>query len=1165
MNGDCYSSPWRFVMAVQKLDEEAIFNVARKIESPEARKNYLDQACGEDAALRARVQDLLRVHEADKSYLQSPVPTIAEPLSERPGAVIGPYKLIQEIGEGGMGTVYLAQQTEPVKRLVALKVIKPGMDSRQVIARFEAERQALAMMDHPHIARVFDAGATTGEPGGVSAGRPFFVMELVKGTPVTKYCDEHRLTPRQRLELFVPVCQAIQHAHHKGIIHRDVKPSNVLVAPYDGKPVVKVIDFGVAKATGQRLTERTLVTGFGAVVGTLEYMSPEQAELNNQDIDTRSDIYSLGVLLYELLTGTTPLSHERFRDTPFTEVLRIIRDEEPPKPSTRLSSLETLPTIAASRQTEPAKLTKLVRGELDWIVMKALEKRRNRRYETASAFAADLQRYLNDEPVQACPPSAWYRLGKFARRNKMALTIASAAGLAVVLAVVLLGVSNAVITHERDEKQDALNQKEEALGLKEQALGQKDQALQQKAQALVEMKREKDRANENLVKARKAVYNYLFATAANPRLADADLHAFRKDLVSKAIPFLEDFVKQKEGDPELEAERGKAYYVLAFVRAELGEGEQALENYERARAIFARLAAELPKDPDDRRLLAYSHNELGSMFRGLGNYPEAEKAFREALVIQQQLVDEFPKDPHYGLELAGTHNNLGIFLLQLGRPAEAKTHYGNGLDLRTQLAAKFPALPQCRQDLARSHNSFGVLLVSQGQRAEAEAHYRQALEIQEKLVAEFPGTPAYRDDWAGTHLNYGELLQRLGKLPDAETHFRQAVSLQERLAADFPSVQKYRHRVASMSNGLGYVLRMLDKVPEAEAAHRRALDLLQKLAKECPAVPEYRKSLADTYGDLGSLLRALSRRDEADAALLEAVAGLQKLAAEIPAVPEYQSDLGGRINNLAMLRMDQGKLAEARKLLEQAIVHQQAALKVFPAHPTYRQFLRNHYMHLAETLVRLKEHTEAAKAVHARIGLQPAGWWEFHQAAAVLIRCAIVAEKDAQLSRRDRQAAAQAYAGQAKELLTEAIERSKDDAGGLHMLARFLANHADPRFRMPAEALQLARSAFDKAPRSSPWFLWQTLGIAHYRAGNWTDSIAAIEQSMKIRKNGDCEDAFFLAMAHWQRGDPGDKKQARVWYDRAVGWMNKYDAQSEEARRLCTEAAALLGIKDNDE
>ncbi len=445
----------------ESLDRlESLFAAALQ-KPPADRAAYLDQACTDAPALRQRVEALLRAQVAAGSFLQAPpadlCATVDKPsVAERPGAIIGPYKLLQQIGEGGMGTVFMAEQTKPVQRKVALKVIKPGMDSRQVIARFEAERQALAVMDHVNIARVFDGGAT-------DSGRPYFVMELVHGVPITKYCDDNQLTPRERLELFVPVCQAIQHAHQKGIIHRDIKPSNVLVTLYDGKPVPKVIDFGVAKATEQKLTERTLFTQYGTMVGTLEYMSPEQAEMSALGVDTRSDIYSLGVLLYELLTGNTPLSHKTMKEAAHAEILRMIKEEEPPKPSTRLSdSGEALASISANRHMEPAKLTKLMRGELDWIVMKTLEKDRNRRYETANAFAADVQRYLKDEPVQACPPSAGYRLRKFTRRNKGSLTLAGV----VLLFVVVLGSGIGWAVRDRAARGAAVDQ-EASLALKE--------------------------------------------------------------------------------------------------------------------------------------------------------------------------------------------------------------------------------------------------------------------------------------------------------------------------------------------------------------------------------------------------------------------------------------------------------------------------------------------------------------------------------------------------------------------------------------------------------------------------------------------------------------------------------------------------------------------------
>lgn len=415
-------------------DTESVFAAAVALATAAEQAAYLDQVCAGDAALRGRVEALLRAHERAGHLLDRPVPggpdqTGAYVPRELLGTIIaGRYKLLEAIGEGGMGTVWVAEQTQPVRRKVALKLIKAGMDSKSVLARFEAERQALAMMDHPNIAKVLDGGLT-------ETGRPFFVMEYVKGVPITEYCDAVRLSVPERLNLFVQVCQAVQHAHQKGIIHRDLKPSNILVAPYDDKPVPKVIDFGLAKAMHQSLTERTLHTAHETVLGTPLYMSPEQAQLNNLDVDTRSDIYALGVLLYELLTGTTPLEKQRFKEAAWDEIKRIIREEEAPRPSTRLSSSNTLASLAAGRQIEPAKLTKLVRGELDWIVMKALEKDRSRRYETANGFAMDVQRYLAGESVLAVPPSAGYRLRKFAGKHRAGLTTAATIALLLLMGV----------------------------------------------------------------------------------------------------------------------------------------------------------------------------------------------------------------------------------------------------------------------------------------------------------------------------------------------------------------------------------------------------------------------------------------------------------------------------------------------------------------------------------------------------------------------------------------------------------------------------------------------------------------------------------------------------------------------------------------------------------
>ncbi|HZU37009.1 MAG TPA: serine/threonine-protein kinase [Gemmataceae bacterium] len=430
-----------------------LFLQALALSSPNARQEYLDRTCAGDAALRAEVESLLEASARAGSFLDSPLSTslatLDKTLLEKPGTMIGPYKLLEQIGEGGMGLVFMAEQEQPLRRKVALKILKPGMDSRQVVARFEAERQALALMDHPHIAKILDAGTIgesqprasargTADPlaNARGSGRPYFVMELVRGVPITDFCDQRRLTPRQRLELFICVCQAVQHAHQKGIIQRDLKPSNVLVTLHDTVTVPKVIDFGIAKATTQRLTERTLFPHFAQMMGTPLYMSPEQAEMNGLDVDTRSDVYALGVLLYELLTGTTPFESETLKKVGYDEMRRIIREEEPPRPSQRLTTLGAAAsaTVSERRGVDERRLRQLLHGELAWVVMKALEKDRNRRYESVSALAADVQRYLNDEPVEACPPSVGYRLRKLWRRHRRSLVATGFVAAALVAA-----------------------------------------------------------------------------------------------------------------------------------------------------------------------------------------------------------------------------------------------------------------------------------------------------------------------------------------------------------------------------------------------------------------------------------------------------------------------------------------------------------------------------------------------------------------------------------------------------------------------------------------------------------------------------------------------------------------------------------------------------------
>lgn len=731
------------------MTEETLFELARR--TPEAeRADLLDRACEGKPELRLRVEALLHADATSWPLSDEPLKldattgfegtsnyTSSEPTA---GVVIaGRFVLEQKLGEGGMGEVWAGKQTEPVKRRVALKLIKAGMDTRSVIQRFEQERQALAMMDHPNISKVLDGGITADR-------RPYFVMELVNGLPLTKFCDDAKLGIRERLELFVPICQAVQHAHQKGIVHRDLKPGNILVSIIDGKPVPKVIDFGVAKATSGRLTDESLSTQFGAVVGTLEYMAPEQAGFSGEDIDTRADIYSLGVILYELLTGLRPFDKKRLKQAAVDEMIRIIREEEPSKPSTRLSSDESLPSIAAFRHIEPRKLTALLRGELDWVVMKCLEKHRDRRYETANGLARDIQRYLADEVVEARPPSAGYRFMKFVRRHKGQVTAA-----AIILMTLIGGVLGTTwgLIEARQQRDEAESARTKETEQRRQAEEQRDRATTAETLA----KSERDRANQEASRATafNGFVEQMFLSV-DPE-AKGSREATVLELVNKASEMAD---KTLANQPQVEA---AVRTLLGRTLNSLGKTPEAIRQLERALAIR--------KNGIDAN--AYAHFEtmqaMGSSHFAKGNYKEALSAHMQALGILTKLSDQHLQ------EVGIQHRHIGRTLIKLSRYPEAEQHIH-------QCDEVFKRIPQVTP--ADRGNLAGL-------KAMLAKDWKGDLESSEKFTTEALNfvREAGRETSIADELNSLAVLKmQRGKYDEAIPLFEEAIAIFRRLMGD---------------------------------------------------------------------------------------------------------------------------------------------------------------------------------------------------------------------------------------------------------------------------------------------------------------------------------------------------------------------------------------------
>ncbi len=728
-----------------KLEE--LFTNALKIDTPADRYAYLDEVCGTDSDLRKQVDELLSSHDRVGTFLESPPIDIdsvdcSPSQAETPGTIIGRYKLLREIGEGGFGTVHEAEQAEPVRRKVALKIIKLGMDTKQVIARFEVEQQALALMDHPNIARVFDAGAT-------ERGRPYFVMELVKGIKLTDYCDQNKLTVQQRLELFLPICQAVQHAHQKGIIHRDLKPSNVLVALHANQPVPKVIDFGIAKATSQRLTEKTLVTEFRQFLGTPEYMSPDQAEISGLDMDTRTDVYSLGVMVYELLTSVTPFSARMLRKATYEEIRKIIRDVEPPTPSARFHALRATQAGVESarlRQAEPALLERQLRGDLDWIVMKAMEKDRTRRYATAKDLADDIGRYLRHEPVMAGPPGVGYKFRKFVRRHRVGVLTG-----ALVVVALLVGLSLATVGLVQAKRATARMQTEKVAAEKARTREREQRALAEAS--TIEALRQVDKSEK--------VSRFLeeMLRSVNPNKARGREVTVRY-LLDEAVKEIDAgaFAKQPEVEADLRMTLGETYKALGLYSA-------AGIHLRAARALWSALNGD--RDPDTLR----ADRALAGLLRLEGKYSEAEALLRETAESQERVLGS--EDP----ETLVTKTELALALWGPGRFAEAERMHREILRIQKGLLGERAA------DTVKSLGYLGAVCRELGRSAEAETLLLRALDLCRPVLGEdHPFTGAVLN-------NLGLLLEDRGHLAEAEENYRQAYELYRRvLGVDHPRI-----------------------------------------------------------------------------------------------------------------------------------------------------------------------------------------------------------------------------------------------------------------------------------------------------------------------------------------------------------------------------------------
>lgn len=835
--------------------DDEIFSDALDL-PPAERAGFLDRACAGDPAQRARIEALLASDAAAQDFLaRPPVPPRPEVPEEQPGDRVGAYVLQRRIGEGGCGVVYLAEQTGPIRRLVALKIIKLGMDTREVIARFETERQTLAMMDHPGIARVFDAGAT-------ATGRPFFVMEFVDGLPITRFCDEHRLSTAQRLELFARVCLAIQHAHQKGVIHRDVKPSNILVALHDGTPLPKVIDFGIAKATQGRLTEHTLITRVDQLVGTPAYMSPEQVEARDGDIDTRSDVYSLGVLLYELLAGRPPYDPQSLLQAGAAEIRRIIREVDPPRPSTRLATLAAADrdTVARLRGDVPPHLTSVLRGDLDWIVMRCLEKDRARRYATAHELADDVRRHLRRETVTARPPDALYRARKFVSRHRLAC--ASATALAVSL---LAGTAISLLQADRARRAESLARAERDAARA---------AQQAEAQARADAQRRQEQAEELLTfmlgdfrteLKKLGKLSLLDAVGAQAMAHFAALDP--RDLTDTAL-----------------TRQAKALTQIGEIRLDQARYADAAQAFETAYARAAALCTRHPRDADMLFERAQAEYWIGFTARRRGNLATTREwlvRYRDSALALAALEGSTYRAQR---ERISSEHNLAVLDLELGDLARAQAGFLAEQSALSALAATRPDDTDLSAHLADTASRLGRVAEMDGRFADALGHYRRFMAIMDSLTTREPAVAKWQSRSADACGRTATLLAISGYLPQACDLRRRSISIFASLTEQDPKNRQWQ--IYLLNSQLHLLSLQLDDSP-AYDFEQALTGLVEKINALAAAEPSSRP-IADL---LSSAWRLLARLHHAQSHPGARKAIEQALAISEPQAKELDADL----------------------------------------------------------------------------------------------------------------------------------------------------------------------------------------------------------------------------------------------------------------------------------